>query len=258
MGSVLKWPVIGIRFKNIEVKCKSSFKISRNELLFSFYFFRTADLDEILQIHSVFLNVSKGQIAKESDLTAAFGINNVDKIILEILERGEVQVGSEERGEQLKMLTREVATIVSDKCVNPATRTPYPIGVIEQAMAELHFSPNLTKSAKQQGLEIIKQLEQGRVLPIARAQMKLAIEIPATQSSEAIEKIKPLLAMIESERLDEKSWTVTCFINPGQYRSLMELTNIPPFRGGKLLVRILSLRDFQDPSPSSSTSTVRK
>lgn len=35
--------------------------------------FREKDIDEVLQSHSVFSNVSKGQLAKKEDLKAAFG-----------------------------------------------------------------------------------------------------------------------------------------------------------------------------------------
>lgn len=43
-------------------------------------------MDEVLQIHSVFINVSKGQLAKKEDLTSAFGTDKTDQIIIEVLE----------------------------------------------------------------------------------------------------------------------------------------------------------------------------
>lgn len=46
--------------------------------------FRTKDLDEVLQIHSVFINVSKGQLAKKEDLISAFGTDKADQIIIEV------------------------------------------------------------------------------------------------------------------------------------------------------------------------------
>lgn len=55
-----------------------------------------------------------------------------------------------ERDAQLESSFREIATIVADKCVNPLTKLPYPVGMIEKAMADLHFSVNFNKSSKQQ------------------------------------------------------------------------------------------------------------
>ncbi len=42
------------------------------------------DLDDVLQSHSVFMNVSKGQTAKQEDLVKAFGIDDQNKICIEV------------------------------------------------------------------------------------------------------------------------------------------------------------------------------
>jgi ribosome maturation protein SDO1 len=41
-------------------------------------------LDEVLQIHSIFVNVSKGQVASKSDLLKCFKTDNEDEIIREV------------------------------------------------------------------------------------------------------------------------------------------------------------------------------
>lgn len=47
-------------------------------------FFRETDLDEVLQIHNVFTNVSKGQLASKEDLKKCFKTEEVDKVIQEV------------------------------------------------------------------------------------------------------------------------------------------------------------------------------
>jgi ribosome maturation protein SDO1 len=42
------------------------------------------DLDDVVQSHSIFVNVSKGQTAKKEDLAAAFGTEDQKKILLEV------------------------------------------------------------------------------------------------------------------------------------------------------------------------------
>jgi ribosome maturation protein SDO1 len=120
---------------------------------------RTKDLDEVLQIHNVFINVSKGQTAKSSELQECFGTTDMTKIILEILLKGEIQVSGKERENQTESLLKEIATIVADKCVNPQTKLPYPAAVIEKAIQDIHFSPNLIKNAKQQVCHIRVSLQ---------------------------------------------------------------------------------------------------
>lgn len=93
------------------------------------------DLDNVLQIPSVFLNVSKGQTAPSAELAKAFGKDvSVDDIILEILRKGELQVGEKERSAQLERVHNEVVSIVASKLVDPRTKRVYTPGMIEKAL----------------------------------------------------------------------------------------------------------------------------
>ena len=93
------------------------------------------DLDNVLQIPNVFLNVSKGHTAPKEDLEKAFGKNkSQDDIILEILKKGEMQVGEKERAAQLERVHNEVVGIVASKLVDPRTKRVYTFGMIEKAL----------------------------------------------------------------------------------------------------------------------------
>ncbi len=45
---------------------------------------REKDIDEVLQTHTVFSNVSKGVLAKSTDLIQVFGTDDEDKVCLEV------------------------------------------------------------------------------------------------------------------------------------------------------------------------------
>lgn len=66
------------------------------------------------------------------------------------MKKGEVQVGEKERDHDLTSLRKEIATLVAEKCVEPATQRPYAVGMIEKAMAEAGFSVKQNKTAKSQ------------------------------------------------------------------------------------------------------------
>ncbi|MCJ1265991.1 hypothetical protein MMC22_005873 [Lobaria immixta] len=96
------------------------------------------DLDNVLQIHSVFLSVSKGQTAPAQDLAKAFGPKaSLDDIIMEILKKGEMQVGEKERHAQLERVHTEVLDIVAGKLVDPKSKRVYTTGMIEKALDQL-------------------------------------------------------------------------------------------------------------------------
>ncbi|KAG5969768.1 hypothetical protein E4U58_001094 [Claviceps cyperi] len=93
------------------------------------------DLDNVLQIPNVFLNVSKGQTAPREDLEKAFGKGKAtNDIVLEILKKGELQVGEKERAAQLERVHNEVIDIVASKLVDPRTKRVYTSGMIEKAL----------------------------------------------------------------------------------------------------------------------------
>ncbi|KAK3368100.1 SBDS protein C-terminal domain-containing protein [Podospora didyma] len=103
------------------------------------------DLDNVLQIPNVFLNVSKGQTAPSSELTKAFGAStSTDAIILEILKKGELQVGEKERTAQLERVHHEVVGIVASKLVDPRTKHVYTTGMIEKALDMLSSQAHTT------------------------------------------------------------------------------------------------------------------
>ena len=82
--------------------------------------------------------MSKGQLAPASDLAKAFGKDtSVDEIILEILKKGELQVGDKERKESLERVQREVVDIVAGKLVDPKSKRVYTPGMIEKALDQL-------------------------------------------------------------------------------------------------------------------------
>lgn len=113
-------------------------------------FYSETDLDEVLQARTVFCNVSKGQVAKKEDLIASFGTEDQNVICQEILAKGELQVSEKERHVQQDSMLKEIATMVSDKCVNPESKRPYPVTMIEKAMKDIHYSVKPNRNCKQQ------------------------------------------------------------------------------------------------------------
>jgi len=166
------------------------------------------DLDNVLQIEGVFLNVSKGQTAPTADLVKSFGKEmSVNDVVLEILNKGELQVGEKERAAQLERVHNEVVSIVASKLVDPKSKRVYTTGMIEKALEMLSSQGSqaqgdkekdkpaagedgeskpktkehvwtgvaATKSAKSQALEAMKALILHQPIPVMRARMRLRI-----------------------------------------------------------------------------------
>merc|ERR1711939_362158 len=70
------------------------------------------DLDEVLQSEQVFVNVSRGEIAKSKDLKKCFGSDDLSAVIEEILSKGQIQESEKERARAQDNMFKEIATIV--------------------------------------------------------------------------------------------------------------------------------------------------
>ncbi len=93
------------------------------------------DLDNVLQVPTIFLNVSKGETASQDILHKAFGKDkSQDEILAEILKKGEIQVGAKERGELLERIEREVLEEVAGRLVDPGSKRVYTTGMIGKAL----------------------------------------------------------------------------------------------------------------------------
>lgn len=191
----------------------------------------------MLQTTTIFHNVGKGVVAKDKELQAAFGSTDQKTICLEILAKGELQVGlaasmcrpaldaaagggvlvgckdecgagdvrhvvcrtvyilarcqtpekffliprkqpaalvqhilaraagnqlhclgaqvsDKERKQEYEHVFKDVAGVLVEKCINPATQRPYTLSMLERALRDIHFNVDPKKSAKQQALEV--------------------------------------------------------------------------------------------------------
>lgn len=95
------------------------------------------DLDNVLQIQNVFLNVSKGQVAPNEELKKAFPGMTREEVVLEVLKKGEIQVGEKERSQELDRVHKEVIEIVAGRLVDPKSKRVYTSGMIEKALDQL-------------------------------------------------------------------------------------------------------------------------
>ncbi|RAL12571.1 guanine nucleotide exchange factor SDO1 [Aspergillus homomorphus CBS 101889] len=209
-----------IKFTNVSIvrlkKGKKRFELAcyKNKLL-EYRSGAEKDLDNVLQVPTIFLSVSKAQTAPSAELTKAFGANTpADEIRQEILRKGEVQVGERERKEIIERVEKEILDIVSGRLVDPTTKRVYTPGMISKALDQLSSASGqqqtqgqaagnseangegdeshapaqprkplwtgvtANKSAKSQALDAMKALIAWQPIPVMRARMRLRVTCP--------------------------------------------------------------------------------
>ncbi|KAI9310517.1 ribosome maturation protein [Dichotomocladium elegans] len=140
---------------------------------------------------------------------------------------------------------KDIANIVTDNCVNPQTKRPYTVTMIEKAMQDLHLSVNTKRSSKSQALDVIKQLQEKQILPIQRAQMRIRLTMPQSKETKKIrEKLHPLVTSIEDEDFDSTEYELIALVDPGKYRVINELLQTEAKGKGQL--EIMNLREKEE------------
>lgn len=152
------------------------------------------------------------------------------------MKKGELQVSEKERNAELSNLWRDIATQVATRCVDPSSKRPYTVGVIERAMTEVHYSVKTAKSAKSQSNDVIKLLQNLKTLPIERTRMRIRIVMPAKEGKKLKEKVVSHLEKVEEENWDE-DWELIATIDPGALKVLNELLETETKGRGKLETR---------------------
>lgn len=200
------------------------------------------DLDEVVQTTSVFSNVSKGVFASQEDLQRVFGTTDQVEIVKIILQKGELQVSDKERELEYATLFKDVVSIVVDKCVNPETQRPYPAGIVERTLKDLHFALDPKKTAKQQAMEAIPLIQ--KVFPIERAKMRLKLALPKAYHEPFHELVNAENARLERETEADEGTAFTVLIDPGSFRKFD--TFVHKQSNGKGKLEVLSLAVVQE------------
>ncbi|KAL2415488.1 hypothetical protein ABEF95_004192 [Exophiala dermatitidis] len=170
---MIQQPANQIKLTNVSLvrykKGKKRFELAcyKNKLL-EYREGTETDLDNVLQIPTIFLNASKGETAPNSELLKAWPMptqseqpshggksggkggkkgkgkavndeTNVEKswkdsIIEEILKKGEIQVNANERKELLDRMEREIVEEVAQRVVDPQTKRVYTPGMIKKGL----------------------------------------------------------------------------------------------------------------------------
>ncbi|KAL3791141.1 hypothetical protein HJC23_000561 [Cyclotella cryptica] len=189
MSRQINQPVNQVRLTNVAVvrlsRGGNRFEVAcyRNKIV-NYRQGTETDLSEVLQTTTVFTNVSKGQFAKSSLLQECFGTADEEEVCRFILEKGEVQISDQERAVQLESTLREVASMVSEKCINPSNRRPYTMAQVRDAMKSAGFMVHPTRNVKQQFLDCVRLLQDRKVLNIERAKMLLAVVLLPSEGND--------------------------------------------------------------------------
>ena len=162
--------------------------------------------------------MQKGIYVKQADLHKAFGKATELEAIKIILQEGELQVNELERKSQQDSLLKDIASIISEKCVDAQSGCPVPYTIIMRALEEIHVNLKMNQPAKKQALMIIKTYKDR--LGLERAKMRIRL----TYTQNSYESIKTVIEQVTPETSKEDiNITLIGLIHPEYYRSIFNI-----------------------------------
>src|SRR3990167_5881551 len=144
---------------------------------------RIVSLSRMLAVNDVFADAKKANRAAPSDILAAFGTNDLEKVAEDIVKHGEIQLTTEFRRRKTEEKKKQIAAFISKNAVNPQTKMPHPPERVMAAMEQAHISIDPFKPTDQQVEDVIKAVK--TVMPISVEETSLTVEIPAKHSARA-------------------------------------------------------------------------
>ncbi|MFZ0892448.1 MAG: ribosome assembly factor SBDS [Thermoplasmata archaeon] len=184
---------------------------------------KNVDLADKLALDQVFKDAKKGDKISEEHLERIFHTRNLVDIARQIIQKGEVQVTTEQRHLLQTQKHKQIVAIIARNAMNPQTGAPHPATRIEAAMTEAKVHIDPFRPADVQVQEILQKLRP--ILPIRFDTARVRIRIPAQHYPKVIGDLKALGRLSDEQWLSDGSWSGVIEIPAGVQTELYEKLN---------------------------------
>jgi len=150
-----------------------------------------------LVVEEVFKDARKGERQSPSAIQKAFGTTDIYHVLKEVLEKGEVQLTTEQKRKMMEEKKKAIVAYISQNAIDVRTNAPVPPLRIENAMEKLKIRVDPNKPVDAQIPEIVKMLKREIPLKIATAQIAIKV-LP--------EHVGKVLGYLKSFKVKKEEW----------------------------------------------------
>jgi len=198
---------------------------------------KEVNLDELVVSDFIYKDVRKGLKASPEALKSVFGTDDVKKVALEIVKRGEIQLTAEQRKRFIEEKKMQIINLIAKNAIDPKTKLPIPPKRIELAMEQARVSIDPFKPAEQQFEEIVSKI--ARVIPIKIAKALISVKIPPEYSGRAYKPLSKFGEIKKQNWLNDGSLYIEIEIPAGMQQEFIDEVN--KLTHGSASVKILSI-----------------
>jgi ribosome maturation protein SDO1 len=188
---------------------------------------KEVEMGEVLAFPCIYRDVRSTERVSEEELQKTFGTTDINQIAKKIIQKGEIQLTTQQRKEMIEKRKIQIATIISKRGFNPQTNLPHPPQRILKAMEQVGVQINPFETAEEQVEKVAKAIS--TVLPLSFERIKLTIKVPAQYAGSAYSIIRSLCENVREKWLEDGSLQASVEIMGGiqeeLFRKLSSLTH---------------------------------
>ncbi len=182
------------------------------------------ELTDVIAAEDVFEDASSGDRPPEQALTDVFGTTDPLQIIPEVIERGEIQITSDQRREMQAQKRRRLVNIIARNAINPQQNdTPHPPERIERALEEAGFTVDPMEPAQSQVDDALEALRP--VIPIRFEEITIAVQLPSEYAGSGQARVREFGDLEREEWQNDGSWVGVASFPAGMQNEFYDLVN---------------------------------
>lgn len=168
------------------------------------------DVSAILVSDEVYTDSSKGTKASTEKLLKAFGTQDTNAIIEQIIKKGELNLTTDQRRKMIAEKRKQIINFIAKTYVDPRSHLPHPPMRIEQALEQTRISIDPFKNSEEQAKDVVEKLR--TIIPMKSENMLLEITVPAQYASQSYSVLK------SNGTLKKEEWQ-----NNGSLKAILEI-----------------------------------
>ncbi len=183
----------------------------------------SVEITELLAVEEIFKGAHKGDRASSEMLNKSFSTSDTLEVARLILEKGEIQLTTDQRKKMQEEKRKQIVNIISRNCINPISKTPHPPQRIEMAMEEAKINVDPFKSPEAQVNDVLKGLRP--LLPIRMEMTAIAIKVPAAHYGKLVSEFRSYGKILREEWGSGGEWMCVVEIPAGLQLEFFDLIN---------------------------------
>ena len=138
---------------------------------------KISEISKVLVSDEIYSDSNKGTRVSNEKLLKAFKTDDTLKILEQILQKGELNMTTEQRRKMVDDKRKQIINFISKTYVDPKSHLPHPPLRIEQAMTDARISIDPFKNTDEQIKDIVQSLR--TIIALKSENLTLEISVPA-------------------------------------------------------------------------------